>query len=258
MAGRLKDKVAVVTGAARGIGLAVATAYAQEGATVFGVDVLEKELGSAMKALAAEGRQAEALPADIAQESEVERVFDRIHGTHPCVDVLANVAGIIVLEPVERTTAEIWDRTLGVNLRGAFLCVRAVVPAMKQARRGSIISTSSNAGIVGYPNETAYCASKFGIEGLSRALTRELTPFGIAVNTITPGTPVQTEMSVIALNAEQKSRWQDPAVIAPAYVHLAMQDASGITDQYVDAWKMSETLRAQGWASCPSRDKGNR
>ena len=249
MAGRLKDKVAVVTGAARGIGLAVATAYAKEGAIVFAVDVLEKELSSAMQALAAGGHAAQALAADISQETEVKRVFDRVHGAHPCVDVLANVAGIIVLEPVERTTAEIWDRTLGVNLRGAFLCVRAVVPGMKQARRGSIISTSSNAGIVGYPNETAYCASKFGIEGLSRALTKELTPFGIAVNSITPGTPMRTEMSVIALNAEQKSRWQDPAVISPAYVHLAMQDASGITDQYVNAWEMSEDLRSKGWAT---------
>jgi NAD(P)-dependent dehydrogenase (short-subunit alcohol dehydrogenase family) len=248
MAGRLKDKVAVVTGAARGIGLAVATAYAKEGATVFGVDVLERELTSAMAALAAQGHAAQALPADIAQEAEIERVFDRIHGAHPSVDVLANVAGIIVLEPVERTTAEIWDRTLDINLRGTFLCVRAVVPGMKRARRGSIISTSSNAGIVGYPNETAYCASKFGIEGLSRALTKELTPFGIAVNSITPGTPVQTEMSVIALNAEQRSRWQDPAVISPAYVHLAMQNASGITDQYVNAWEMSEDLRSKGWA----------
>lgn len=248
MAGRLKDKVAVVTGAARGIGLAVASAYAREGAIVFGVDVLERELTTAMTALAAKGLLAETLPADIAQESEVERVFDRVHLAHRRVDILANVAGIIALEPVERTTAEIWDRTLGVNLRGAFLCVRAVVPGMKEAHRGSIISTSSNAGIVGYPNETAYCASKFGLEGLSRALTKELTPFGIAVNTITPGTPVQTEMSVIALNAEQKSRWQDPAVIAPAYVHLAMQDASGLTDKYVDAWAMSQELRAQGWA----------
>ena len=247
MTGRLQDKVAVVTGAARGIGLAVATAYAREGAHVFGVDVLERELVGAMSALSAGGRRAQAMPADIAQESEITRVFARIHHAHPRVDVLANIAGIIVLEPVERTTAEIWDRTLGVNLRGAFLCARAVVPGMKEARRGSIISTSSNAGIVGYPNETAYCASKFGLEGLSRALTKELTPFGIAVNTITPGTPVQTEMSVIALNAEQKSRWQDPAVIAPAYVHLAMQDASGLTDKYVDAWAMSQELRAQGW-----------
>jgi len=97
MAGRMKDKVAVVTGAARGIGLAVATAYAKEGAIVFAVDVLEKELSSAMQALAAGGHAAQALSADISQETEVKRVFDRVHGAHPCVDVLANVAGIIVL-----------------------------------------------------------------------------------------------------------------------------------------------------------------
>jgi NAD(P)-dependent dehydrogenase (short-subunit alcohol dehydrogenase family) len=162
--------------------------------------------------------------------------------------VLANVAGVFALEPVEEMSGATWDKVLNINLRGTFLCIRAVVPAMKRARRGSILSTSSNAGIVGYPNESAYCASKFGIEGLSRALTKELTPFGIAVNTITPGTPVITEMSKVALPPEMKARWQDPAVIAPAFVHLAMQDAIGTNDQYVNAWELSEKLRAEGWA----------
>lgn len=248
MAHRLKDKVAVVTGAARGIGLAVANAYAAEGAIVYGLDVLGDALERSIAALARAGRHAVAIAADISVESEVERAFARIHDAHRQVDVLANVAGVFALEPVEEMSAARWDRVLNVNLRGTFLCIRAAVPAMKRARRGSILSTSSNAGIVGYPNEAAYCASKFGIEGLSRALTKELTPFGIAVNTITPGTPVITEMSKVALSAEQKARWQDPAVIAPAFVHLAMQDARGMTDQYVNAWEVSERLRAEGWA----------
>lgn len=249
MADRLKDKVAVVTGAARGIGLAVANAYAAEGAIVYGVDVLGDALARSMGALASAGKRATAIAADISDESQVERVFARIHDAHRQVDALANVAGVFALEPVEEMSAASWDRVLDINLRGTFLCIRAVVPAMKRARRGSILSTSSNAGIVGYPNETAYCASKFGIEGLSRALTKELTPFGIAVNTVTPGTPVMTEMSKVALSPEQKARWQDPAVIAPAFVHLAMQAATGMTDQYVNAWNLSEKLRADGWAT---------
>lgn len=120
-----------------------------------------------------------------------------------------------------------------------------MVPELKQARRRSILSTSSNAGVVGYPNETAYYASKFRIEGLSRALTKELTPFGTAVNTITPGT-VRTEMSVIALNAEQTSCWQGPTVISPMYT-WRYRVPTGITVQYVDAWAMAQALQAQGW-----------
>ncbi len=248
MADRLKDKVAVVTGAARGIGLAVANAYAAEGAVVYGVDVLGEDLERSMGALARAGRKASAVVADISDETQVDRMFARIHDAHRQVDVLANVAGVFALVPIEEMSAASWDRVLNINLRGTFLCIRAVVPAMKRARRGSILSTSSNAGIVGYPNEAAYCASKFGIEGLSRALTKELTPFNIAVNTITPGTPVITEMSKVALAPEQKARWQDPAVIAPGFVHLAMQDATGMTDRYVNAWELSEKLRAEGWA----------
>lgn len=247
MTGRLAGKVGIVTGAARGIGLAVATAFAQEDAIVYGADNSDETLRAAMGALAEAGLAAHAVTTDVSSESEVERLLGQVTERHQGLDVLANIAGVIALEPIETTTCEIWDWTLGVNLRGAFLCARAAVPIMKNARRGSIINMSSNAGINGWANDTAYCASKFAIEGFSRALALELRSFGIAVNTITPGTAIKTAMSEITYPDEMMRTWRDPAVLAPAFVHLAMQDATGVSDQYVDAWHLSETLQANGW-----------
>jgi 3-oxoacyl-[acyl-carrier protein] reductase len=247
MTGRLNGKVAIVTGAARGIGLAVATAFAEEGATVYGAGKDGETLGAAMGALEEAGLAAHAVTTDVSSEAEVERLFGQVTERHQRLDVLANIAGVIALEPIETTTCEIWDWTISVNLRGPFLCARAAVPVMKRARRGSIINMSSNAGISGWANETAYCASKFALEGFSRALALELLSFGIAVNTMTPGTAVRTAMSEITYSEEMKRKWRDPAVIAPAFVHLAMQDATGVNNQYVDAWHLSETLQANGW-----------
>ncbi len=133
---------------------------------------------------------------------------------------------------------------MGVNLRGAFLCARAVAPGMKARRAGAIINVSSNAGVRGGDNESAYCASKFGIEGFSRALAIEMRPYNVSVNTITPGHPVHTAMSETTYGPEQRKIWKDPAEIAPAFVHLALQDASGINDQYVRAWDLVQTLQA--------------
>jgi NAD(P)-dependent dehydrogenase (short-subunit alcohol dehydrogenase family) len=244
---RLAGRVAIVTGAARGIGLAVARAYAEEGALVHGVDVLKEELVDEMTTLTAHGATAWPHPADVSREADVLAVLSVVLEASGRIDVLANVAGIIELKSIEDTTAADWDRILGVNLRGTFLFCRGVAPVMKAAGVGSIINTSSRAGAMGFADEVAYCASKFGVEGLSRALAKELGPAGIAVNSITPGTPVRTAMSAITYGEEQRRRWQDPAVIAPAFVHLARQTPAGIHDRYVDAFALSEELRAEGW-----------
>jgi NAD(P)-dependent dehydrogenase (short-subunit alcohol dehydrogenase family) len=163
------------------------------------------------------------------------------------VDVLANVAGLIEEKLLEDTTDEVWNRILNVNLRGPFLLCRAVAPLMKQARRGSIINVSSRAGILGFATETAYCASKFGLEGLSRALSKELEPYNIAVNTLTPGAPTHTAMSEITYSQEMRKIWKEPIEITSAFVHLALQTPQGIHDQYVNAWELSEKLRNEGW-----------
>jgi 3-oxoacyl-[acyl-carrier protein] reductase len=243
MTRRLEGRVAVVTGAARGIGRAVTTAFAAEGAVVHALDRLGDEV-----AVVARDVGATAWEADVTSADAITRAFAAIEGRDGRVDVLVNNAGIIFYKPIEATPVEDWDRLIAVNLRGAFLCTRAVAAGMKRRRAGAIINVSSNAGVRGGVDESAYCASKFGIEGFSRALALEMAPYNVAVNTITPGHPVHTAMSEITYDAEKRRIWKDPIELAPAFVHLALQDASGINDTYVRAWDLVLQLREKGAA----------
>ncbi|MCY4452934.1 MAG: SDR family oxidoreductase [Immundisolibacterales bacterium] len=244
--GRLACRVALVTGAASGIGRAVTRAFAAEGAAVHAVDVTADRLAEVLEGLRAEGLAASTTVADISNPEDVERTVARVLDASGRIDCLANIAGVISSEPVEEVSLAEWDRILGINLRGTFLCARAVVPAMKGQGSGSIINVSSRAGAMGFAGMTAYCASKFGVEGLSRALAQELAPHGIAVNTITPGTPVHTAMSETTYSPEQRRIWRDPAVIAPAFVHLALQGPDGLNDRYVNAWDLTQELEGGG------------
>ena len=243
--GRLAGRVALVTGAASGIGRAVARAFAAEGAAVHAVDVAADSLAALIDALRADGLTASPAVADISVPEVVERWVAQVLDASGRIDCLANIAGVISSQPVEEVSLAEWDRILGINLRGTFLCARAVVPAMKRRGSGSIINVSSRAGAMGFAGMTAYCASKFGVEGLSRALAQELAPHGIAVNTITPGTPVHTAMSETTYSPEQRKIWRDPAVIAPAFVHLALQGPDGLNDRYVNAWDLTQELEAE-------------
>jgi len=247
-AARLTGRVAIVTGAARGIGRAVVRRFAEEGATVVGVDIVADELLRHVADLAEAGYPVSAAVADITLEADAARVVADAVAAHGRVDVLANVAGIIVETTVEATTPEAWDRVLAVNLRGPFLLCRAVAPHLRAAGRGSIINVSSRSGIEGSANLPAYVASKFGLEGLSRSLALDLGPDGIAVNTITPGTPTHTAMSEITYSPEMRKVWRDPYLITPAFVHLAVQTPAGLHDRRVDAWALSEQLRNDGLA----------
>ena len=235
---KLEGKIAVVTGAARGLGRAVARLYAQEGATVYALDLLGDEAAT----LAAEPGDIRARRMDVTDADDVAQVMAAIEAEAGRIDVLVNNAGIIFFKPVDEVGVADWDRLLAVNLRGPFLCIRAVAAGMKQRRSGAIINVSSNAGIVGGVDESTYCASKFGLEGLSRALAQEFTPFNVSVNTITPGHPMHTAMSEVTYSAETRKIWKDPMELAPAFVHLALQDGSGINDQRIKAWDLVQEL----------------
>ena len=182
--------------------------------------------------------------ADVSDADAVDALVGDVVAVSGAVDVLANVAGIIFRRSVDETDVDAWDRLLGVNLRGPFLLARAVVPHMKRRGTGSIVNVSSRAATVGSAGEAAYCASKFGLEGLSRAMARDVEGYGIAVNTITPGVPVHTAMSETTYDDANRKVWKDPEVITEAFVHLALQTPAGVHDQYVDAWRTSERLRS--------------
>jgi NAD(P)-dependent dehydrogenase (short-subunit alcohol dehydrogenase family) len=233
---RLKGRVAVITGAARGIGRAVAQAYAAEGALVYPLD----RLGDEVATLAGPSLQPRTL--DITDAETVNAVFTDIESQAGRIDILVNNAGVIFFKPVEEVSVDEWDHLLSVNLRGTFLCTRAVAPGMKRRLLGSIINVSSNAGVRGGLNESVYCASKFGIEGFSRALAVEFRPYNVAVNTITPGHPVHTAMSETTYDAAARAIWKEPAELTPAFVHLACQDATGLNDRYVRAWDLVQQL----------------
>ena len=241
MSGKLDGKIAIVTGAARGLGRAIAQLYGQEGAIVYALDVLEDEL----KGLAELPGDIRPRRLDLTDAESIEPALRAIEAEAGRIDVLINNAGIIFFKPVEQVTIEDWDRLIGVNLKGAFLCVKAVAPGMKARRSGAIVNVSSNAGVVGDIDESTYCASKFGIEGLSRALAKEFAPYNVSVNIVTPGHPMHTPMSETTYSPEMRKIWKDPIELAPAFVHLALQDASGLNDQRIKAWDLVVELAGQ-------------
>ncbi len=193
--GKLDGRVALVTGASRGIGAAIALAFGREGAMV-AVNYRRSEARAAavVAAIEAAGSKAIALQADVTDNAAVRQmVVDTVAAFGP-IDVLVNNAGILNAVPLDQMSESVWDEMIASNLRSAFLCTRAVLPAMLARGRGKIISVTSQLGQKGMPNHTHYAAAKAGLIGFTRALAREVGPRGIHVNAIAPG-PIETELT---------------------------------------------------------------
>jgi len=185
----LEGQVAIVTGGSRGIGLAVARAIAQAGARV----VVSARPSPALDAAASSlGTGARAIPCDVRDAAQVEALASKTLAELGRIDILVNNAGLGHFGPVDELPVEQFDEMLAVNLRGPFLCTRAVVPAMKRQGRGTIVNVASVAGLVGNPNLSGYNASKFGLMGFTEATMLELRHAGIKVSVICPGS-VATE-----------------------------------------------------------------
>ena len=191
----LRDRVALVTGGARGIGLACATELSRAGAVVIIVDRLAREAETAASAIIAAGGKAAAVTADLAQTRHIPRLVHEAVGRYGRIDILVNNAGVLNRTPTEELTEEQWDRLMAINLKAVFFLTQAVLPVMVRQGSGAIVSLASLAARVGgIAAGVDYATSKAGVVGLTRTLARQYGPKGIRVNAVAPGV-IMTEMT---------------------------------------------------------------
>ena len=183
---RLKDKVAIVTGGAKGIGAGICEVFCQEGARCFVVDKDKKGMDARVKALRANGGEASGVPCDITQSDQVRTMIGKVVAEGGRIDVLVNNAGYHISKGVEEMSEEEWDFLLDTNLKSQFLCTKYALPHLKKSK-GSVINMSSMVGLVGQPDACAYAATKGGIIAMSKNMAIDLAKYGIRVNVICPG-----------------------------------------------------------------------
>jgi NAD(P)-dependent dehydrogenase (short-subunit alcohol dehydrogenase family) len=245
-------RIALVTGAARGIGAATARALLAEGCIVVGVDLLPTSEVAPLEA--ADAGRLEHRVCDVSKETEVAALFASVADRHGRLDILANVAGRVLVRPLVETTWDEYRRTVDVNLGGTFLMCRHAIPLMRE-RGGAIVNIASISGHIGQTNHTVYAATKGAILSLCRALAWELAPHHIRVNSVSPGS-VDTQMLRSDIEIEARAtglpydqvkaareaeqalgRWAQPSEVADAVAFLASDRASFITgiDLLVDS-----------------------
>ena len=203
---RLRDKVAVVTGSAKGLGRAVAQRFAREGASVVAADIDEPEGSAVIEVLKKEGLKACFVPTDISDEGSVKRLMKAAEDTYGGIDVLYNNAAVLSTERdgiLHEMSAESWNYILGINLSGPFFCSKWAIPSMMKNGGGSIIHTGSPTGLTGCaPKLTAYSVSKGGIAALTLVMAAAYAPHKIRVNSVVPGT-MDTPMNRYILDDAQ-------------------------------------------------------
>ena len=235
---RLQNKVAIITGGSRGIGFATAKLFLREGATVVLCGSREETAKKAVDQLRSEFPQAtvEGIWPNLANFAEVREAFDRVTGKYGRIDILVNNAGVSESTPFEKYTEELFDKVMDLNVKGLYNCTRAVTDTMTAQGSGVILNTSSMVSIYAQPAGVAYPTSKFAVNGMTRALARELGPKGIRVNAVAPGI-TETDMmkavpkEVIAplIARIPLGRLGQPEDIANAFLFLASDEASYIS-----------------------------
>ncbi|MFC1704552.1 3-oxoacyl-[acyl-carrier-protein] reductase [Candidatus Omnitrophota bacterium] len=237
---KLKDKVALITGSARGIGKEIASQFAKEGAAVIISDINAEMAAETSKELASSGAATDSFAVDVTKLSSVEEMINKILDKFKRIDILVNNAGITKDNLLLRMKEEDWDAVLAVNLKGVFNCTKAVSRVMLKQQQGKIVNIASIIGIMGNPGQANYAASKAGIIGFTKSIAKELASRNISVNAIAPGY-IQTEMTK-KLTDEQRNkmltwiplaRLGNPSDVAGASVFLASSDSDYITGQTI-------------------------
>jgi 3-oxoacyl-[acyl-carrier protein] reductase len=226
----LEGKTALITGAGRGIGRGIAEAFAKRGCDVAAVARTLQQVEETADYVRDLGRRALAISCDVSAADDVARCVDTILTQFGQIDLLVNNAGVAIFKPIAETTLKDWKQTLDVNLTGAFLMIKAVMPSMMERNQGRIINISSVAGLKPLVDQGAYCASKHGLNGFSKVLAMELRDYNIAVHTICPG-GVDTELARDAMPRRDKSNWMQPEDIANACLYLASLHPRATVDE---------------------------
>ena len=250
---KLHNQCAIVTGGGRGIGREIALALAREGARVLLASRDEEALAHVAHEIHHLGRQAIVLKTDVSDEAQVAAMADAALREFGRIDILVNNAGAVgPTTPIAKLSRAEWDEVIAVNLTGAFLCARAVIPHMVSRGSGCIINIASIAGKLAYALRSPYAVSKWGMLGLSRTLAQELGPNNIRVNAICPGPTAGERMSAVIEGRAKElgrpreeveqnyvegtalKRMVDPAHVAAAVVFLASTEGSSITGEAID------------------------
>lgn len=251
MGGLLSGRAVLVTGAGRGLGAGIAHGLARAGAHVCILDIDAAELEQTAHELRGEPGAALAVPADVTRPAELESAVDACLARWGRLDAAIANAALLPVVPFEQTSLELWQHTLDVNLSGVFNTYKAAWPALLKSGGGHLVAIASGASVRGTSGETAYCAAKHGIEGLTKALALEGAAANIAANTVGPGALIKptsiSRAGVADVPADVQARWADPLLLAPAFVWLLLQPPARYTGLRFDAGTLATTIAAEGY-----------
>ncbi|TGR17942.1 MULTISPECIES: SDR family NAD(P)-dependent oxidoreductase [unclassified Mesorhizobium] len=251
---RLKDKVAVITGAGSGLGRAIAQRFVEEGATVLIADINEEAVNETVDEIRSSGGQASGLRVDVSRREDTQEMARVAAERHGRIDILVNNAGISRYRPFSTMTGDDWDAVLNVDLKGVFFCSQSTAPYMVQQKYGRVVNISSASGTGAAPHATggspggiaAYASAKAGVNQLTKTLARELGPHGVTVNAIAPGTFLSpfNYTSRTAQEVEEHLEYRKKTVvlgkigtlleIANPVLFLASDESSYITGQTIN------------------------